>query len=165
MTTGFNITIKDNFFEEQLFNTLRNKVGYLKFGSQYNTLGYDKKHPWFTCLVEEDVREIIKNKSEKIWNKKFKINFCVYTLVATVEPLPHCDLTDNCDHQILIYIKGNTNLHKGTGFYLNGELNTHIGFNENRDVSWHSNTVHSPLNWAANDKSKRYSIVCQLKEI
>ena len=40
MTTGFNITIKDNFFEEELFNTLRNKVEYLKFGSQYNTLGY-----------------------------------------------------------------------------------------------------------------------------
>ena len=164
MKEEFDINIKDNFFEDELFNTLHNKVGYLQYEAKSNTLGY-KQHPWFACPVEEDVKEIIKNKCEKIWNKKFKINFCVYTLVATVEPLPHCDLGDNCDHQLIIYIKGNVNLHKGTGFYLNNELNTHVGFNENRAVLWHANTWHSPMNWASEDQSKRYSIICQLKEI
>jgi hypothetical protein len=52
-----------------------------------------------------------------------------------------------------------------TGFYLNRELNTHVGFNENRAIIWHANTWHSPLNWASDDKSKRYSIICQFKEV
>jgi len=164
MKEGFDISIKDNFFENKLFNELHNKVNYLQYEAKSNTLGY-KKHPWFACPVEENIKENIKNKCEKFWLKKFKINFCVYTLLATVEPLPHCDYSENCDHQLIIYIKGNTNLHKGTGFYLKNELNTHVGFNENRAVLWHANTLHSPLNWASDDKSKRYSIICQLKEI
>ena len=41
----------------------------------------------------------------------------------------------------------------------------HVGFNENRAVLWHSNTWHTPMNWAADNKSKRYSIICQFKEL
>ena len=164
MKEGFNIIIKDNFLEKKLFEQLHNKVNYLQYQAKSNTLGY-KKHPWFACPVEEDIETIIKNKCEDIWKKRFKINFCSYTLLASVEVLPHCDLTENCDHQIITYIKGNTNLNKGTGFYLNNELNTHVGFNENRAILWESNVVHTPLNWSSDDKSKRYSIICQLKEI
>jgi hypothetical protein len=84
-------------------------------------------------------------------------------MLATVEPLPHCDLGEECDYQVIIYIKGNNHLNKGTGFYLNGDLNTHVGFNENRGVIWHANTVHTPLNWASDDKSKRFSLIMQMK--
>jgi hypothetical protein len=162
--TGFNISIKDNFFEEELFNTIYNKINYHPYKARLNLLT-SGEHPWFAAPVEKDISEKIKTMCEIIWRKKFKINFCDYTLVASVEPLPHCDLSENCDYQLIIYIKGNVNLHKGTGFYLNNELNTHVGFNENRAVLWHANTLHSPLNWASDDKSKRYSIICQLKEI
>jgi len=164
MKKGFYITIKDNFFNENILKKLQDKLPTLNYSSQYNAIK-NINHIWFSCPAEENIKDIIKNKCEKIWNKKFKIRFCSYTMLATVEPVVHCDLSEECDHQIIIYIKGNTNLHKGTGFYLNNELNTHIGFNENRAVFWHSNTMHSPLNWAADDKSKRYSIICQMKEI
>ena len=169
MEKGFNILIKDNFLDKKLFKNIHNQIDSFHYSPNENNFekvdsGY-KTHPWFASPVGENIKKIIKNKCEKIWNKKFKINFCSYTMLATVEPLVHSDLSGNCDYQTIIYIKGNINLHKGTGFYLNNELNTHIGFNENRAVSWHANTFHSPLNWASDDKSKRYSIICQLKEL
>jgi hypothetical protein len=170
MKEGFNIIIKDNFLDEKLFNKLHEKISYFNYDPKLNFLGEEKKHPWFSAPVSEKIKEIIKDKCEKTFRKRFKVSMCNYTLLASVEPLPHNDLGDDCDHQICIYIKGNTNLNKGTGFYLeNGlntyELNTHIGFNENRAILWESNTFHSPLNWSSDDKSKRYSIICFLKEI
>ena len=44
------------------------------------------------------------------------------------------------------------------------QLNTHVGFVENRAIFWDSRAWHSPLNFAANDKSKRFSILAQYKE-
>ena len=164
MKKGFDIIIKDNFLDEDVHKKLHEKIDTFMYSHNTNMIE-GINHIWFSCLADKEIQEIIKNKCEQIWNKKFKINFCSYTMLATVEPVVHCDLNENCDHQIIVYIKGNTNLHKGTGFYMNDELNTHVGFNENRAVMWHSNTSHSPLNWASDDKSKRYSVICQLKEI
>ena len=161
---GFDIIIKDNFLNKKLFKKIHEQISTFTYSAKENMIE-NVNHIWFSCPVEKDMQDIIKDKCEKIWHKKFKICFCSYTMLATVEPIVHCDFNEDTDYQIIIYIKGNTNLHKGTGFYLNGELNTHIGFNENRAVSWHSNTFHSPLNWASDDKSKRFSIICQLKEI
>ena len=164
MEEAFNIIIKDNFLDQDLHKKIHSRIDSYSYSPNNNKIE-NINHIWFSCPVEEEIQEIVKNKSEKIWNKKFKINLCSYTMLATVNPVVHCDYTDNCDHQIIIYVKGNTNLHKGTGFYLNGELNTHVGFNENRAVLWNSKIMHSPLNWASDDKSVRFSIICQLKEI
>ena len=161
---AYDIMIKDNFLDEELFNNLHSRVGTFMYAAKINLLT-NGKHPWFSAYVSEDIQEIVKNKCEKIWNKKFKVTMSAFTLLATVEPLPHCDLKDDCSHQIIIYIKGNTNLHKGTGFYMKKKLNTHIGFNENRAILWRSNACHSPLNWASDDKSPRYSLIFQLKEL
>ena len=163
MKEGFDIIIKDNFIDENLFKDVHSKISTYLYSPELSILD-NGKHPWFTAFVPENIQDYLKSKCEKILNKKLKINFCFYTMLATVEPLPHCDLNENCDYQCLVYIKGNTNLNKGTGFYLNNELNTHVGFNENRGIIWHDNTVHTPLNWASDDKSKRFSIICQFKE-
>ena len=40
MKEGFDISIKDNFFEKELFNELHNKVNYLQYEAKSNTLGY-----------------------------------------------------------------------------------------------------------------------------
>jgi len=164
MKESFNIIIKDDFLDKNIHQEIYQKINNYAYSANGNYIE-NVNHIWFSCPVEKNIEEIVKNKCEKIWNKKFKVNYCSYTMLATVEPIVHCDLSEQCDHQVIIYIKGNTNLHKGTGFYLNKELNTHVGFNENRAVLWHANTSHSPLNWASEDKSKRYSIICQLKEI
>ena len=166
----FFIIIKDNFLDQKLLLELQQTLPTLNYEAQRNTIE-NINHIWFSADADNNVAEIVKDKCEKILNKKLKIKFCSYTLLATVNPLPHCDKSELCDYQVIIYIKGDTDLHKGTGFYLNNkknkeyELNTHVGFNENRAVLWHSNTWHTPMNWAADNKSKRYSIICQFKEL
>ena len=161
---GFHITVLYNFFDEEVVTKLQNQLPYINYAARLNIIE-NINHIWFSANGEEWVSKIMKDKCEKLLNKKFKVNLCSYTMLATVAPVVHCDHNKNCDYQIIVYVKGNTNLHKGTGFYLNNELNTHIGFAENRAVIWHANTYHSPLNWASDDKSKRYSVICQLKEI
>lgn len=169
LNDGFDIIIKDSFLDKNLYEKIYKKIDTFIYSCSNNhqtdNSGKGYNHIWYSCDTENDIKTIVKNKCEKIWNKKFKARFCSYTMLATVEPLVHRDLSEECDYQIIIYIKGNQNLHKGTGFYINDKLNTHIGFNENRAVLWRSNAIHSPLNWASDDKSKRYSIICQLKEI
>ena len=126
-------------------------------------------HIWYAAPMEPQLAASIKERCEKTFNKKLTLRFCSYTMLATVEPAVHCDYDEGTtSHQVIIYIKGNTDLHKGTGFYIKNEdefqLNTHVGFAENRAIFWDSRTSHSPLNFAANDKSKRFSIVAQYKE-
>ena len=166
---GFDIQIKDNFLEKKLFEKLKNRLPILNYSAQNERLSY-KSHVWFSTPCDKEVEKIIKKKCENILNKKLKTDICSYTLVGSQESLPHCDLSDNHEYQIIIYIKGNQNLHKGTGFYVfneeskNYELNTHIGFKENRAVIWHSNSWHSPMCWASEDKSSRYSVIGMYKE-
>lgn len=161
---GFYITVKDNFLEKENLLELQKNLPKVKYAGDFNVID-GVNHIWFSAPASKEITNIIKYKCEKLLNKKFKVNFCSYTLLCTTEPLPHCDLNDETDYQAIVYIKGDTDLHKGTGFYVEGELNTHIGFNENRVVIWHSNTWHTPMNWAADNKSKRYSVICQLKEL
>ena len=164
MKEGFDIIIKDNFFEIEKLTRLQKILPHLNYSANYNSI-QNYGHLWFSAPADEEIQEYLKKRCEKILNKKFNVKFCTYTMLATVEPLAHCDLDEGCDYQIIVYLKGNTKLNKGTGFYLNGDLNTHVGFNENRAIIWHANTWHTPLNWASDDKSKRYSVICQLKEI
>lgn len=161
---GFDIIIKDNFLDKDFYKKIHKKIDRYTYFPRRNVIE-NVDHIWYSRDAEREISEIVKNKCEKILHKKLKIRFCSYTMLATAEPRVHCDFNPECDYQIIIYIKGNVNLHKGTGFYLNRELNTHVGFNENRAIIWHANTWHSPLNWASDDKSKRYSIICQFKEV
>jgi hypothetical protein len=166
---SFNIHIKDNFFNEDNFKKLKNKLPTLKYAGLGLSLTIaPNKHVWFSHPADPKIIFLIKNKIEKILNKKFTVVLSSYTMVANSVALVHSD-ENSCDYQAIIYIKGNNNLHKGTGFYIfneenkNFELNTHIGFKENRVVIWKSNVCHSPMNWASEDKSKRFSIIIQLK--
>ena len=167
---GFNILIKDSFIEKEFFDKIKNLIPTLHFGNNHYLRDGPSGHVWFSADTEKDVENYIKEKCEKILNKKLKVILCSYTMVATVEPLVHQD-AEFCDYQALIYIKGNENIHKGTGFYVLNkdkntfELNTHVGFKENRGVIWESGAWHSPMNWLAEDKSKRYAVIIQFKEL
>jgi len=174
---GFYIIIKDNFFEESLHKKLTNHIVHMNFdpnltGFEGGLKGTDydnKNHTWFSTPVDDETQKIINKKCSEILNKKLELYLCVYTILGKTKPIPHCDQAENCHYQAIIYIKGNEELNKGTGFYIkkdnNLELNTHVGFIENRSIIWHSNTFHTPLNFASDDKSRRYSIICQFKEL
>ena len=80
------------------------------------------------------------------------------------EPLVHCD-GPAFDNQLLLYLDGNTDINKGTGFYVkNGEelvLNTHIGFYKNRAILFKTGIWHAPLLFNATDSIPRIAIIAQ----
>tara|TARA_R110000824_G_scaffold163078_1_gene338866 strand:- start:314 stop:820 length:507 start_codon:yes stop_codon:yes gene_type:complete len=160
---SFEISIKDDFFDTPRFTQLYNEIVYKQY-----TPNPTNTHILSSAGVETPIAQYIQAKCEKMSNKKFDLNLCIYTMVANVEPTVHWDYSKECSHQVLIYIRGDQDLHKGTGFYVkNGEdyqLNTHIGFRQNRAIFWDSRAHHSPLNFVAKNQTKRFSIVAQYKE-
>ena len=165
----FDISIKDNFLEKNIFDEVYLKIDRLIYSAKGN-YQEGSSHIWYSCPAEDKIKKYITKKCEEKINKKLECVLCSYTMLATVEPLPHHDKGDGqCDYQVIIYIKGNTNLHKGTGFYVYNEktksyeLNTHIGFFQNRGIIFDSSNWHTPMNWSSDDKSKRFSIIAQFK--
>ena len=70
---------------------------------------------------------------------------------------PHCD--DSYKLNCLVYLKGQPLLNSGTGFYDkigdNYELNSHIGFRENRAIIFDSTIYHTSLQFNK-DSGVRY---------
>jgi hypothetical protein len=169
---NFEISIKDNFFEKSLFEKIKNNLINLKWDPKnMNFLGKGSfcKHPWFSCnIYEEDIKNSIIKNVKNYFNKEIiNFNLINYSLVTKIAaPLPHNDLQENVNYQILIYLKGEDTLTNGTGFYIKKEnnyiLNTHVGFTENRAIFFKTDVFHSPLTWDENS-SVRYSIVGHLK--
>ena len=169
MKYEFDVRIKDNFLNDNKFKDLYNKVPFYTYKHNANSIQYIN-HIWYSSIASEEIAKYLKEKCEKEFNIKLKINFCNFTMLATVTPVVHCDYNEEkCTHQVIVYLRGNENLNKGTGFYTskngNHELNTHVGFKQNRAIFWNSEIWHSPLNWSADDKSKRFSLIAQYKEI
>jgi len=182
MQTEFDINIKDNFIEPKIFKSIYDKIPFYQYSDTSHKYTHDttgeittapfgnERHIWFGTSAEPEIADYIRKRCEKLYNKKLELRYCSYTLVLPREkPMVHCDARDTCTHQIIVYIRGDRGLHRGTGFYteVNNkyELNTHIGFNENRAIFWYSPVFHSPLTWCDENKSKRYSIIAQYKEI
>jgi len=166
MKNGFDIRIIDNFLEESKLKYFKEKLPLLPYTGLGNYLDSNPSgHVWFSCDAEDEDKIYLNNKVNKFINKKLKLEMCSYTLVSKTKPLPHSDLCKENEFQGIVYVKGNEELNKGTGFYIknndNYELNTHIGFKENRAIFWKANAWHAPLNWAAKNSMKRYSIIMQ----
>jgi|TARA_R110000803_G_scaffold81139_1_gene147066 hypothetical protein len=171
--SGFDIRIKDNFLNKKIFDNIHSKINYYPYSATENKQdgkNNGTSHIWYAYRTDIEIKNYITNKCEEALNRKLKCTLCSYTMLQTSVSLVHKDYP-LCDYQAIIYIKGNQNIHKGTGFYILNkdtnkfDLNTHIGFYENRAVIWESKTWHSPMNWLAEDKSKRFSIICQFKKL
>ena len=173
MKTEFDISIKDNFIEPDIFKSIYEKIPLYHYSGDLHRYAADvgkrEHHLFFSKDVEPEIADYIRKKCEKLYNKNFKENYCTYTMVQRSKPMVHCDAGEFTTHQIIVYIRGDVGLHRGTGFYIEKnnkyELNTHIGFNENRAIFWYSPVFHSPLLWNDENKSKRFSIIAQYKEI
>tara|TARA_R100001460_G_scaffold71998_1_gene112695 strand:+ start:1767 stop:2267 length:501 start_codon:yes stop_codon:yes gene_type:complete len=165
MQEEFNINIKDNFIEEKLYKSIYDKVLHLPYKPNVGSRYYFHGAP-----VEKDVANYVREECEKLSGKKFIEKYTSYGMVTGIDPIVHCDYDEEiCTHQVLVYIRGDEGLHRGTGFYVNNngtqELNTHVGFRQNRAIFFDSKNYHSPLIWSDDNKSKRFSILAQFKEI
>jgi hypothetical protein len=146
------ITIIDNFLEEEQFKNLKLFSKTVVYKPMYfdktkektdsNTYGFryyfDNDKNLTTLLTEECLK--------KFKYKILKLGNCGLDKRKLTMYKPHTDLGEYGGiKNFYLMIEGITKLNHGIGFYDNNELNTHIGFKENRAVLFDSDIVHSPL--------------------
>ena len=165
------IRLKDNFFEKNIYdNILKNIVTYnFSSNASYPRGEKNTNHIWFSVPCEENINDYIVKRIKDLFNLEVEIYISFYTLLTKMDKIrPHHDKSEHSNYQSIIYLKGDSSIHSGTGYYIkedkNFVLNTHIGFNPNRIVFWNSGAWHSPLTFTEEFKP-RYSIITQYKTI
>ena len=146
------LIVKDNFFEEKVYNQILYDISRLKFESRYNTAKKEDKNIYqkiyFNVPLNKNhfaVEEVFKLLSEYGLNLvSAEHNYFLST--KHKEASPH---TDHSDINCLVYLKGINILNSGTGFYHKENdklvLNRHIGFKENRALIFDSKIYHTSL--------------------
>lgn len=151
------IIIIDNFFKQPTLNLIKKDISNLNFSNRNFTVSEEEKNlyqrTYFNVnlnLKHFAVEEVTKKLKNLFFNIK---NIKSYYFLSTKhkEATPHCDFNNlNC----LIYLKGNYFVNNGTGFYdlIGGEyqLNTHVGFKENRAIIFDAKIFHSSLQFNEN---------------
>jgi hypothetical protein len=149
------IKIIDNFFEDKTLEQIQNHMlNNLKFTPTYynHTTEKNKENYYGSRFYLEDDPKLSETFVKQA-EKKFKIK------IKEIQRGSGLDIR-NLDHfqphkddgagivNILVMLKGKTDVTNGTVFYNkvenNLELDTHIGFRENRAVMFPSNHYHSP---------------------
>ena len=130
------IKIIDNFFEETLFNNVKNHVvNKLYYEPRYlpNTTEKNKDTYYgsrFTLSNDSELLKTFIKQSEKKF--KIKINNTHEDSGVDIRNLdhfiPHIDTTIGAKINILIMISGPTAVTNGTVFYQKRELDIHVGF-------------------------------------
>lgn len=112
-------------------------------------------------LLKDLEKAIIKHFGVRIKN----FNLAAFTLVNTKKPKPHKDkLCFPNEQHLLLYLKGESSVNAGTGFYEfkenNFNLNTAIGYYPNRALLFKAaECYHSSLLYAQESNTPRFSII------
>ena len=161
------LKIKDNFLPKKLFE----KLAIYSLTLEYSSKNIDSHYGNVLLsnvihsddnLIKDLEKSIIKHFNIKIKN----LNFAAFSCVNIKKAIPHTDteVFPNEKH-LIIYLNGDPKLNTGTGFYNvidEGifDLHTAIGFFPNRALMFNaSDSCHSPLLYAAESNSSRYSIM------
>ena len=146
------IIIQDNFFSKKILDKIKIDLSHSKFSNRFNTYKntiYQKIY--FNIELENKHPVVI----ETIKNLKKKFNLSCSTISSNYflstkheQATPHDDRPH--EYNCLIYLKGNSLVNNGTGFYDKisedkYELNTHVGFKENRAIVFDSKIYHTSL--------------------
>ena len=158
------IIIQDNFFSKKILDKIKidlfNSKFYNRFNTHKNTV-YNKIY--FNVELENKHPVVI----ETIKNLKKKFNLSCSTISSNYflstkhkQATPHND--EYFEYNCLIYLKGNSLVNNGTGFYDKiskdkYELNTHVGFKENRAIVFDSKIYHTSLQFNEGT-GKRYCL-------
>jgi|TARA_R100000482_G_C5109211_1_gene139622 hypothetical protein len=145
------IKIVDNFFSDEVLEKTQHKVvNGLIYAPLYfdNNAARDKQNYYGSRFFFKDDLSLCKL-FWKTTEDKFKIK------IKKINPGSGVDIR-NLDHfkphddvaagiaNVLIMIKGLKSINNGVVFYSDDQLDTHIGFRENRAVMFPSNLIHSP---------------------
>ena len=55
---GFDIIIKDNFLDKELFKKIHNQISTFTYLAEDNMI-YNVNHIWFSCPADEEIQEIV----------------------------------------------------------------------------------------------------------
>jgi hypothetical protein len=146
------ITIIDNFLDEKDFNDLKafSKSNKVRYTPQFFDGTIEKKKETtfglrYNFLIDSELGECLSKKClEKFKYKIVKTHECGIDKRKLTMYQPHTD-DKNSKMNLYLQIEGGTKLNHGLGFYTDNNLDTHIGFKENRAVLFDSNLLHSPL--------------------
>ena len=144
------IIIQDNFFKKDILNKIKIDISRLNFTNRYNQHSNTiYQRIYFNVELNFNhfaVQEVIKNLKKHDIEVK---NILPFYFLSTKhkEATPHEDSLNNIN--CLVYLKGKNFLNSGTGFYDKKgeeyELNSHVGFKENRAIIFDSDIYHSSL--------------------
>ena len=166
--TKFNIQIIDDFLPDKIFTNVSKYAANIKWDAKGLNYGSKDEHVWFSKNIEneDEFKEILKTNIKEKTNLKIKnFELLSFTLAPKTQPYPHVDRHEDIENQMILYVDGDAEINKGTGFYVPSEngvdLNTHVGFFKNRAVFFKSGMWHSPLVFASDNPKPRISIIAQ----
>jgi hypothetical protein len=150
------IQIKDNFLqkdEEKIIISNINKIEYREISNDNGSFGFRHtfqptlKNKW---LFKKIKKQFFPNVKLKILNTSYHWRHNKHKVMA------HTDTKD--DFNFILYLRGKELVHNGTGFYHQNNLNTYIGFVENRAIFFDGkNNLHTDLQ-ALGQSSGRHTL-------
>jgi hypothetical protein len=153
---SLSLQIKDNFFTEKEYNILvdnlnkiplspmSNKEGVYSFGFKFNKT---KNNNW---LFDKIKNNFFSDKKLKVCAARFDLRHNKKQIKPHLDNIPKY----NC----IVYLKGEPLTYNGTGFYTKGNLNTYVGFVENRALFFNGCDVYHTDLQALGPSSPRYSL-------
>jgi hypothetical protein len=157
------IIVKDNFFDNNIYKKIILNISKLKFYNRntllseehknvYNKTYFDVPLDFNHFAVKEVVKKLREDYPLDILSHEHSYFLSTKHIGATIHNDGHCDV--NC----LIYLKGKNLMNSGTGFYDRvGDtynLNTHVGFKENRALIFDSKICHASTQFEKNCGSR-----------
>jgi hypothetical protein len=150
------IQIKDNFLNKEEFKIVYNNINKVKYIPIENLEGnFGFRHVFEKNLKNDWLFKKIKQ--QFFPNIDLKVDSFSYHLRHNKHKVMSHQDTEN-NYNFILYLKGKKLLYNGTGFYSENELNTYLGFVENRAIFFDGkNTLHTDLQ-ALGESSPRYTI-------
>jgi hypothetical protein len=163
---GLDLQIKDNFFSKKEYEILVNNLDKILFTPRKNDNGI---YSFSYSFDPTEENQWIFDKIKKYFfpnNNELKIISSGYSLRDNKNIMsPHIDKDTICSDEVyknkyncLIYLKGKELLYNGTGFYHKENLNTYIGFVENRAIFFNGCDIYHSCLQGLGESSSRYSL-------
>ena len=149
------IQIKDNFLDKKEYEIIASNVDKINYEAINNNSGnFGFSHPFPENSENEWLYKKIKQ--QFFPNTNLKVSVSSYHWRHNKDKVrSHADPDD---FNFILYVKGKELVYNGTGFYHKNDLNTYVGFVENRAIFFDGrNNIHTDLQ-ALGPSSGRYTV-------
>jgi|TARA_R110002020_G_scaffold302501_1_gene517859 hypothetical protein len=155
------ISFKDNFLPTEYFKKFQNIINSPlepSFNGQQKNIGFRKNFLFTDPNFEKFILTIENNFPITKKLKPFDNQISLHLRHNTKEPLAHLDDAQT-QYNLIFYLKGESLVNNGTGFYHNNELTAHISFVENRAIFFKGNEIWHTNLQSFGPSSPRYTLL------